>query len=125
LVAATAGRADLVEIFIRTDKQAISSKTTGEETLLHLAAWANEPKVAEVLLANKAPLEEKDDSGLTPLHFAAARDSKEVVAQLIKAGASIRATFGDAQPLHLATVNGHARVVVLLLDARASIEATV
>jgi ankyrin repeat protein len=66
-----------------------------------------------VLLARKAAVDARTRSGNTPLHAAARHGDAAVVAMLLKAGASVRATNDKGrQPLHEA---GSVAVAVTLL----------
>lgn len=73
LVAAVAGRADLVKRFLEKDKSAVNSRVGGAgATALHLAALRGHLEVAKVLLAHGADVNAIGGSSkLTPLHRAA------------------------------------------------------
>lgn len=71
LVAAVAGRADLVMRFLEKDKEAVNARVDGAgDTALHLAALRGHIMVAKVLLAHGADVN-ATSSKLTPLHRAA------------------------------------------------------
>ena len=75
--------------------------------------------------------------GLTPLHYAALFDRKDLIKLLIASGAEVNAgTYGDnpmvleltelvsnVRPLHMAVVSGDESVVALLLDKRGNANA--
>jgi ankyrin repeat protein len=84
LVAAFAGRADLVQAFLKKDQTQVRAKTDWGETALHIAATYNHVKVAEVLLAQGADVNASSESGLTPLHRAADYSGRELIALLLK-----------------------------------------
>lgn len=73
LVAAVAGRADLVSRFLEQDKAAVNARVGGTgDTALHLAALRGHVMVAAVLLDHGADVNAIDGSSkLTPLHRAA------------------------------------------------------
>jgi ankyrin repeat protein len=85
LVAAVAGRADLVKRFVEKDKAAVNARVGGTgDTALHLAALGGHVKVAAVLLAHGANVNATDGpSKLTPLHRAASYAPAELVAMLL------------------------------------------
>lgn len=83
LVAARAGRADLVKQFIQMDKSAVNAKTAAGETPLYIAALLGHDTVAEVLLENGADVNAADKSQITPLHRAAEYGHAKVVALLL------------------------------------------
>ena len=56
-------------------------------TPLHWAALKGYKEIAEVLLANSAPMEAKDEDGATPLHWAALNGHKAVADFLLAKGA--------------------------------------
>ena len=69
------------------------------QTPLHLAATYGTPSIAnhrkeivELLIAEGADVNTKDEDGETPLHLAALRGHKEIVELLIAAGADVNAT---------------------------------
>ena len=82
LVAAVAGRADLVKRFLEKDKAAVNARVGGiGNTALHLAALRGHVNVAEMLLAHGADVNAIDgQSKLTPLHRAATYSPAELVA---------------------------------------------
>ena len=81
-------------------------------------------EVAEVLLANKADINARNDVGNTPLHIAEISANKEMAALLISKGADVNArnTGGDT-PLHIAAAVGHADMVESLLAKGANANA--
>lgn len=65
-------------------------------------------------------LRARDDQGNTPLHLAAWKGHKDVVAYLLENKVEVMALDPmGVSPLHLAASNGHREVVVMLLDAGA------
>lgn len=66
-----------------------------------------------------------DDHGFSPLHWACKEGHLKVVDMLVKRGARINVTnMGDDTPLHLAAAHGHRTVVQLLLQNRVDVNFT-
>ena len=80
--------------------------------------------VAELLLANKAEVNAKDDDGHTPLHAAAFNGRRDVAELLLANKAEVNARDDDgATPLHYAARQGHRDVAELLLANKAEVNA--
>ena len=80
--------------------------------------------VAELLLANKAEVNAKDDNGKTPLHWAASAGSKDVAELLLANKAEVNAKENHGRtPLHLAAAEGHKDMAELLLANKAEVNA--
>ena len=98
-------------------------------TLLHIAAASNLLSVIRALLENKAKVNEPDDEGATPLHYATKFDNEIVsneasVLLLLENGADIEAhepMFGTA--LSRAARFGNERMVRLLVGQGAKVNA--
>jgi len=73
-------------------------------------------------LAAGADVNVKDDSGLTPLHYAGGKEIAEI---LIAEGADVNAKSDGSgvTPLHFAADRGHTEVVELLITAGADVNA--
>ena len=109
---------------------------TGVQTcalpILHLAAKHGNTSTVELLLSKGASIEVTNKDNNTPLHLAAARNTRDstalsgrnrsyisTVELLLSKGASIEATNKDNDtPLHLARLGGNTRVVKLLERAK-------
>ena len=98
----------------------IQNKDNGA-TALHLAVYLGEHKIVETLLKEEADLSIGDNCGWLPLHMAASRKCKEIVALLLRAGADPngQGVVDKCTPLHVATYKGHYEIVKLLLAAGA------
>lgn len=84
-------------------------------TPLHVAAAYGHRDVAELLLANKADVDARDNAGTTPLEWAAVEGYKAVAALLLAKGANVNATNNLGQtPLYYATSEGNKNVAKLL-----------
>ena len=88
-------------------------------TPLHEAAAKGYEGVAELLLANEAEVNAKDNRGMTPLGVSARRNVAELLI-VNKAEVNVRANDGTT-PLHHAASSGRKDVVELLLANKAEI----
>jgi ankyrin repeat protein len=82
-------------------------------------------EVARVLVAAGAPVDARDGDDYTPLHWAALRGNRALVALLLKAGAAVNAADKAflATPLHLAVRAGHPGAVEALMTAEVDLGA--
>jgi len=80
-------------------------------------------EATKALLAKGAAIESKDNSGRTPLSWAAVSNHIAVATLLLDKGATIESKDNNDQtPLSLAAENGHEAVAMLLLANGAAIE---
>ena len=87
-------------------------------TLLHLAAKADKPLLAEFLLKQGFKINDRDNISNTPLHYALNFKSKNTVAVLMRHSASLNIKNRRGElPLHLAAKNGFYEVVKASLKA--------
>jgi ankyrin repeat protein len=115
LVAAFAGRADLVKGFITRDKNAVAAKTPDGDTPLHLAVCLGHLKVAEILLDNGADVNARDSSQITPLHRAVTLAGPEMVALLLSRKADRGAkSWNGKTPLDFARERDRTEIIPLL-----------
>ena len=93
-------------------------------TPLHDAAFRGSKDVVELLLANKAEVNAKDNEGVMPLHKAAFCGHKDVAALLLANGAEVNAKDNRSwTPLHWAACNTQKDVAELLLANKAEVNA--
>ena len=91
----------------------------GSDATVADAARLGDAAAVKALLRNGADVNAAQGDGMTALHWAAQKGDTELVAMLLSAGASVRATtrLGGYTPMHLASQAGHPRVVAALLAA--------
>ncbi len=101
-----------------------------KRTPLHLAAWAGNFEILQLLLRTNAQVNDKAMDGFLPLHFAAQSQSSEAAAcvrSLIKKGKNTlnqRISKGNKSALHLAAIKGNEDVCLALIDLGADVAAT-
>jgi ankyrin repeat protein len=87
--------------------------------LLHQAAIQGNADIVWFLLQHGASIDEKDDTGATPLHYASQYGRTEVVYELCMGKAAINTPYPDDddnyRPLHLAAKAGNEAVINALL----------
>jgi ankyrin repeat protein len=112
-------------------------------TPLHIAAHHQQLKMVQFLLSHYVPVDEKDEQGLTPLHYAIMAEVKDepsqksatsrvrrsaktrarmaIVAELVAAEAKVDACDKKGRtPLHYAASMGDTEIIKVLLQAGAS-----
>jgi|GEM_PF-6833719 len=88
------------------------------ETLLHLAAEQEDPRMLQTLLKSDAQVDIADDRGRTALYNAIAAGRTQAVKLLLDAGASLTPRQGSSQlsPLEFARARGAAAKMITLLN---------
>lgn len=90
-------------------------------SLLELARENHGERVKQLLDKNPLLKDEKDEDGLTALHWAADRNATEAMTAAISGGCDLDAVDNSGQTaLHYAASCGHTNATKLLLDAGAS-----
>jgi ankyrin repeat protein len=122
--AAAGGDLGKVKAPLKDNPDLVFSKDNGD-TLLHWAARNGQKDVAELLLANKADVNAKDNNGATPLHRAMANTALHIAARfaykdfvefLLANGANVNAIQDVGwTPLHHAALGGNKDIVEMLL----------
>ncbi|KPJ07485.1 Integrin-linked protein kinase [Papilio machaon] len=90
--------------------------------------WCREGNALQVrvwLDDTEHDMNQGDDHGFSPLHWACKEGHMKIVEMLIRRGARINVTnMGDDTPLHLAAAHGHRPIVQLLLQNRVDVNFT-
>ena len=91
---------------------------------IHQAVQAGDlAKVKEILAADPALVNAKDENGRTPLHWAVRGDNLEVLRCLVDKGADLNALDNNgAAPLHTLARSGQTEAARLLIDKGADID---
>ena len=74
-------------------REAINDKTERDIALLRDSAFVGDADAVQALIAAGASVNVKDDSGATPIHYAAKFGYAEIARALIAAGIGVR--YGD------------------------------
>lgn len=92
---------------------------------LSWAAMNGQEAVVKLLLDKGYSANTRDQSQMTPLHYAALYGHREIAETLLERGADIdsRCDWYECTPLSLATWTGHCSVAQLLLDKGADVQA--
>ena len=111
-LAASEGNIEAVKQHLDAGTDVNAKQREDGATPLLIAAVAGQKEIAELLIADGADVNAKDDVGQTPLYFAA---DKEVVELLIAKGADVNAkdNFGGT-PLDFAIRFDHTEIADLL-----------
>ena len=100
-----------------------AKETEKGDTALHYAAVDGNTEIANILVANGADINMKDNDGNTALHRAVLMDYKEMVKLLIAAGADINAQCNYGwTPLQIAATYGPESVARVLLENGAKVD---
>jgi len=120
-IAARFYKADVVELLVKA----------GARTSLHCALRSDQQhrakrlKIAQVLLAAGAPVDEKNISGVTALYQAVEWNDQPMVKLLLQSGANINAADRNGSPvlLNLVGTRADSALIAQLISAGAQIEA--
>nr|CAG4644716.1 EOG090X04G6 [Leptodora kindtii] len=92
------------------------------EDIFHWCREGNTMQVRVWLDDTEHDMNQGDDHGFSPLHWASKEGHSNLVTLLIQRGARVNATnMGDDTPLHLASAHGHREIIHLLLKNKADI----
>jgi cytohesin len=104
------------------NKAYVSARAHNGDTPLHVAALKGSKEIAELLLANGADVNAKDEVGFTPLHHVG---SKDVAKLLLAKGANVNAEggpFGGMTPLEGVASYKDAEVLEVLIANGANVK---
>ena len=120
--AAAFGRIDAVRMFLQVDPKSVHARDKNADgcTPLFHAAWGGYIALAELLVQHGADINEKEETGETPIHGASAWGRSKMVSWLIFKGAEVNVGSKGYTPLHWAAQNGTGVVAQILLDAGAN-----
>lgn len=123
--AAMNGKLEKAKALIKANPDLVNSQASyANQTPLDLAVEFGHNDVAELLLANKADVEDKAHGVWTPLLYAVFGGHKDMVELLLehKADVNYQEDAGRS-PLHVAAENGYTEIAALLLANGANVNA--
>ena len=83
------------------EKELVGNEDVQSNTVLHMAAWNNDVKTAELCLDHGADVNSKKCNETTALHLTATKGNLEMAELLISRGAGVNMKDGDSKtPLH-------------------------
>ncbi|KAI4470654.1 serine-threonine protein kinase [Holotrichia oblita] len=95
------------------------------EDIFHWCREGNALQVRVWLDDTEHDMNQGDDHGFSPLHWASKRGNAKIVEMLLSRGARVNATNrGDDTPLHLAAAHGHREIIHMLLRQKADVNFT-
>ena len=108
----------------RTENFKVGELNADSQAYLFIAAYENDIKAVQWLIANGAEVNAKDNDGDTPLHWAAFQNSSEAAAVLLANGAEVNAKENDGEtPLHWAASQNSSEAAAALLANGAEVNA--
>eukprot|EP00388_Colpodella_angusta_P041316 GDKK01052867.1.p1 GENE.GDKK01052867.1~~GDKK01052867.1.p1 ORF type:complete len:145 (-),score=14.27 GDKK01052867.1:187-621(-) len=122
MLAALAGRVDVMEALLSVSAAVDAKEDTVGYTALHIAARTHSSLAIEMLIGGGGHVNATDNDGSIPLHWAV-RDS-EAVKLLIAEGSDASATDNlSSTPLHCAAWHGNLEAVKLLIASGSDVYA--
>jgi ankyrin repeat protein len=124
--AAQNGDIEKVEALLKKTPDLVSDRDSCGQTALHWAVSSRQKEIVTLLIADKADVNAKSNSGQTPLHYAVAfcfGDTNMVDLLLVnKADVNAKDNSGKT-PLHMAALYGFKDIAALLIANRADVNA--
>uniref|UniRef100_A0A3B3IDE4 Uncharacterized protein n=1 Tax=Oryzias latipes TaxID=8090 RepID=A0A3B3IDE4_ORYLA len=90
-----------------------TSKSTDDQTPLHISSRLGKQDIVQLLLTNGADPDATTNSGYTPLHLAAREGHKDIAAALLDQGANLSNGY---TPLHIAAKKNQMEISTTLLE---------
>ncbi|KAF5795723.1 putative NAD(+) ADP-ribosyltransferase [Helianthus annuus] len=120
--AARAGDLVAVQTIITSNPLSVNSRDKHSRTPLHLAAWAGQTQVVNLLCKNKADIGAAAMDDMGAIHFAAQKGHLEVIRTLISSGVSVKsANRKGMTPLHYAVQGSYTDLIKYLVKKGANI----
>ncbi|KAI3823769.1 hypothetical protein L1987_05210 [Smallanthus sonchifolius] len=120
--AARSGDLVAVQTIISSNPLSINSRDKHSRTPLHLAAWAGQTQVVNILCKNKADTGAAAMDDMGAVHFAAQKGHLEVVRTLVSSGVSVKSTNRKGMtPLHYAVQGSYTDLIKYLVKKGANI----
>lgn len=111
-IAAAMGHGEVARLLLQCGGDARDA--WNEDTCLHRAAYSGDAALVKALLDGGAVVDAVNSRGATPLHYALARGSCDIVTVLLSRGASPTTRCGGATPLHVAARYAAAAIPALV-----------
>ncbi len=123
-IASRRGKGDLFRLLLQKGI-AVDAANNEKWTALHLVSTFGNLEAAKILLTHKADADARTASGLFPLFIAAKAGYRDIVAELLAAGAKADANQADTAmtALHLASTLGYGAIAAALLEKGADVNA--
>ncbi len=96
-LACLSGKVDCVRFLLEDCGADASVSDSNKRTLLHVAAFGNQCKIAELLILKGANVNADDSTGSTPLHWATKKGNSDVAAALIEREAQLNTQTAEGK----------------------------
>ena len=105
-------------------KANVNGQPNATRTPIHIAAEKDLTYIAELLLNHQADPYRKDQTGKTPIYYAAYHGNHLVMKLFISYGEDVNQKIPEGTLLHLAAAKGHTAVADLLIYKGARLDTT-
>lgn len=120
MIVASYDRADLVRAFLAREPESAHLAREDKRTAIFFPCFTGSIEILDLLLAEEAEVDVRDENGWRPVHAAASAGHVACLSRLLERGAALEP--GDAPGgttlLHLAARNGHVEMLRYLLHER-------